>query len=55
MGQAKRQRHLDYLKSKESSILFTDAAEAIQDNNFVSLVKKGLIVVEPYKMVEIRK
>ncbi len=55
MGQAKKQRRLEYLKSKESSILFTDAAESIQDNNFVNMVNQGLIVVEPFETVEIMK
>lgn len=55
MGKPKKQRRLEYLKSKESSILFTDAAEHIEDNNFVNLVKQGLIVVEPFKTVEIMR
>ena len=55
MGTPKKQRRLNYLKSKESSILFTDAAESIQDHNFVNMVNKGLIVVEPFEYVEVRK
>ncbi len=55
MGSPKKQRRLDYLKACENRALNIVAHETIADNNFVNLVKCGMVVVEPIKMVEIRK
>lgn len=55
MGSPKKQRRLDYLKACENRALNTTACETIADNNFVNLIKNGMIVVEPIPFVEIRK